>query len=276
MPNDVEKESRWARRQRKWEEKRQRRNEQRLEGQRREYERQCEALRKKAAAVEEGDAAPRVQNESESGETRVEQWGDKDLEEPQPLREEAAAAASRSDGQRKRPRKPKRGNRRRAEAKAEMNASPVPAKNEHPELHVIAQLTPLAPPSPPLTPSSHSGTGETCRQDEDFRTRMEADYLFDPPLRCAAPAPSLTEPESAQTREAAADVLFLDSELPYVPIVKISRASAAFYRNGVVETGNTRQPQKFSRGRGRGRGFGRYGRGVRAPRGEFSRTNWGY
>ncbi|KAN0136033.1 hypothetical protein V8E53_006194 [Lactarius tabidus] len=250
MPNDVEKESRWARRQRKWEEKRQRRNEQRLEGQRREYERQCEALRKKAAAVEEGDAAPRAQNESKSGETRVEQWGDKDLEEPQPPREEAAAAAaSRSDGQRKRPRKPKRGNRRRAEAKAEMNASPVPAKNEHPELHVIAQLTPLAPPSPPLTPSSLSGKGETWVQDEDFRT-MEADYLFDPPLRRAAPAPPPpTEPESAQTREAAADVLFdpqfqcveqlgsSDSAVAaVVPIVvvKIGRASAAFYRNKAV------------------------------------------
>lgn len=265
MPNDVEKESGQARRQRVWEEDRRRKNERRLEGQRREYESKCEALRRKAAAVEEGDAA-RVQNES--GETRVDQWGDEDKEEPQP-----EAAASRSDGQRKRPRKPKRRNRR-AMANAETNA-PAPAKNEHPELHVIAQLTPLAPPSPPLTPSSHSGTGETCRQDEDFRTRMEADYLFDPPLRCAAPAPSLTEPESAQTREAAADVLFLDSELPYVPIVKISRASAAFYRNGVVETGNTRQPQKFSRGRGGGRGFGWYGRGGRASWSEPSSTNWG-
>jgi hypothetical protein len=106
---------------------------------------------------------------------------------------------------------------------------------------------------------------------------MEADYLFDPPLRRAAPAPPPpTEPESAQTREAAADVLFdpqfqcveqpgsSDSAVAaVVPIVvvKIGRASAAFYRNS-MEPGNTRQPQKFSRGRGRGRGFGRYGRGV--------------
>jgi hypothetical protein len=77
--------------------------------------------------------------------------------------------------------------------------------------------------------------------------------------------------ESAQTREAAADVLFF--ELPrvddstmaeIVPIVKIGRALAAFYRNS-GEPENTRQPQKLFRGRGRGRGFGRYGRGGRAP-----------
>ena len=97
---------------------------------------------------------------------------------------------------------------------------------------------------------------------------MEADYLFDPPLRCDPCVPPLIEAESAQTREAAADVLFFDPQLLYVPIVKIGRASAAFYRNG-VETGNTRQPQKFSRGRGRGRGFGWYGR--RVP----SRAYWG-
>ena len=106
---------------------------------------------------------------------------------------------------------------------------------------------------------------------------MEADYLFDPPgtLRYAneltASAPSLLVEESAQTREAAADVLFF--ELPrvddsavteIVPIVKIGRASAAFYRNS-GEPGYTRPPQKLFRGRGRGRGFGWYGRGGRAP-----------
>jgi hypothetical protein len=146
MPNDVEKESKQARR---WEEHRRRRNELRLEGQRKEYERKCEALRRKAAAVEEGDAAAHSQNEGgwgEEEETRVDQLGDKDLEEPQPL-EEAALAASRSDGQRKRPRNPKR----RAEAKAETNASPTPAKNEHPELHVIAQVMLRAQPPPRMT-----------------------------------------------------------------------------------------------------------------------------
>ena len=99
---------------------------------------------------------------------------------------------------------------------------------------------------------------------------MEADYLFDPPLRSRAPCvpPLPVQEESAQTREAAADVLFFDPQLLCVPIVKIGRASAAFYRNG-VEAGNTRQPQKFSRGRGRGRGFGWYGR--REP----SRSYWG-
>ena len=159
---------------------------------------------------------------------------------------------------------------------------------------LFAQLTPLAPPSPPLTPCGeaflHSGNSETCRQDEDIRTRMEADYLFDAPQRCAslssaASTPLLTVAESAQTREAAADVLFFEPQLPSVegsdptvtaiaPIVKIGRASAAFYRNS-GEPRNMRQPQKFFRGRGRGRGFGRYGRGGRAPRSEPSWTNWG-
>jgi hypothetical protein len=176
MPNDVEKESGRARRQRIWEEKRRRKNEQRLEGQRREYERQCEALRKKAAAVEEGDAAPRAQNESKSGETRVEQWGDKDLEEPQPFREEAAAAASRSDGQRKHPRKPKRGNRRRAEAKAEMNASPVPAKNEHPELHVIAQVGYVPTPPPPMHDETLIGMAPSIRAVDAARTALAAPH----------------------------------------------------------------------------------------------------
>jgi len=283
MPDGVEKESGQARRQRLREERRRRENERRLEGQRRENERKCEALRKKAAA---GDAAARAKNENGRGEggggAGVDQLGGEE-EEPQPQLEEA----SRSDGQKKRS-KPRS---RRAATKAR-RASPTapPAKNEHPELHVIAQLTPLAPPSPPLTPcdeaSLHSGKGEPCHQDEDFRTRMEADYLFDPPgaLRCAkelaVSAPSPVE-ESAQTREAAADVLFF--ELPrvddstvaaIVPIVKIGRASAAFYRNS-GESGNTRQPQKLFRGRGRGRGFGSYGRGGRAPMRGSSWTNWG-
>jgi len=159
-------------------------------------------------------------------------------------------------------------------------------------------LTPLAPPSPPITPcgeaSLHSGKGETCRQSEDFGTTLEADYLFDPPLRCTSLSPAASVPppaveESAQTREAAADVLFFGPQLPnderlrrsdstvaaIMPIiVKTGRASAAFYRNS-GEPVNTRQPQKLSRGRGRGRDFGWYGRGGRAPRGELSWTNWG-
>ena len=317
MPDDVEKESERTRKQRVWEEKRQekrrRQNEQRLEGQRREFERKCDALRRKATAGDEGDAAARAKNENggSEGGACVDQLGDG--VEPQPLREEA----SRSDGHNRRSGKSKQS--RRATTKAERNAgraSPVPAKNEHPELHVIAQvrlrahlprmtkligmpplfaqLTPLAPPSPPLTPrgeaSLHSGKSETCRQDEDIRTRMEADYLFDAPLRCAslssaASTPPLTVAESAQTREAAADVLFSEPQLlcvessdstvaAIVPIVKICRASAAFYRNS-GEPGNTRQPQKFFRGRGRGRGFGWYGRGGRAPRSEPTWTKWG-
>ena len=159
---------------------------------------------------------------------------------------------------------------------------------------LFAQLTPLASPSPPITPcgevSLHPANGETCRQSEDSRTSMGADYLLDPLLRCNSPAPAATlvVVESTQTREAAADVLFFEPQLPdierpwgsdstvaaIVPIVKIGRASAAFYGNS-GEPGNTRQPQKLFRGRGRGRGFGWHGRGGRAPRGEFSWTNWG-
>ena len=88
-------------------------------------------------------------------------------------------------------------------------SSSAPAKKEHPELHVIAQvrrlrahppmtkligipllfaqLTPLAPSLPPITPcgeaSSHSGKSEICRQSEDLR--MGASYLIELSLRCA-------------------------------------------------------------------------------------------
>jgi hypothetical protein len=159
---------------------------------------------------------------------------------------------------------------------------------------LFAQFTPLAPPSPPITlcgeGSLHSANGETCRQSEDFRTSMGAGYLFEPSLQCSSLDPAASAPppavaESAQTREAA-DVLFFEPQLtdverPWgsdstvaaiVPIVKIGRASAAFYRNS-GEPVNTRQPQELSRGRGRGRGFGWRGR---APWGEFSWTNWGW
>lgn len=296
MPNDVEKEVERARRQRVREEERRRENERRLEGQRWEFERKCEALRrKKAAADEENDAALAKNGRDEvpggACENRVGE-GDK----PQPHRDEAPW----SNGQGRRSGKLKRRNRR-ARAKGETDAetktpagraSPASAKKEHPGLHVIAQVTPLAPPEPPITPcgesSLRSGKSETCRQGEDFRTSMGVDYLFDPPLRCTPLAPDASAPppaveESAQTREAAADVLFFEPQLLYVersdstvaaivPIVKIGRASAAFYRNS-GEPGNTRQPQKLFRGRGRD--FGWYGRGGRAPRGELSRTNWG-
>ncbi|KAH9056894.1 hypothetical protein EDB87DRAFT_1686776 [Lactarius vividus] len=295
MPNDVENEGVQARQKRVREEERRRENERRLEGQRWEFERKCEALRKKAAAGEENDAALAKNGRDEvlggACENRVGE-GDK----PQPHRDET----SWSNGQGRRSGKLKRRNRR-TRAKGETDAetkTPAgrasPAKKEHPGLHVIAQLTPLAPPSPPITPcgesSLHAGKSETCRQGEDFRTSMGVDYLFDPPLRRTPLAPDASAPppaveESAQTREAAADVLFFEPQLLYVersdstvaaivPIVKIGRASAAFYRNG-GEPGNTRQPQKLFRGRGRGRGFGWYGRGGRAPRGELSRTNWG-
>ncbi|KAH9019099.1 hypothetical protein EDB84DRAFT_626427 [Lactarius hengduanensis] len=290
MPNDVEKEVERARRQRVREEERRRENERRLEGQRWEFERKCEALRrKKAAADEENDAAlPKNGRDEVLGgacENRVGE-GDK----PQPHRDEAPW----SNGQGRRSGKLKRKARAKGETDAETKtpagrASPAPAKKEHPGLHVIAQVTPLAPPEPPITPcgesSLHSGKSETCRQGEDFRTSMGVDYLFDPPLRCTPLAPDASAPppaveESAQTREAAADVLFFEPQLLYVersdaaivPIVKIGRASAAFYRNS-GESGNTRQPQNLFRGRGID--FGWYGRGGRAPRGELSRTNWG-
>lgn len=137
MPDDVEKESKQARWQRVLDEKRRRRNERRLEGQRREFERKCEALRRKAAAGEEGDAPARAETENGGGEggAYVDHFGD-DVER-QPVREEA----SRSDGHKRRSGKSKRS--RRATSKAERNAgrpSPAPAKNEHPELHVIAQV----------------------------------------------------------------------------------------------------------------------------------------
>ncbi|KAH9047016.1 hypothetical protein EDB83DRAFT_1483268 [Lactarius deliciosus] len=277
MPNDVEKECERARRQRVREAERRRENERRLEGQRWEFERKCEALRrKKAAADEENDAAlaknGRDEDEVLGGacENRVGE-GDK----PQPHRD----AAPWSNDQGRRPGKLKRRNRR-ARAKGETDAerktpagraSPAPAKKEHPGLHVIAQSTPLAPPLPPKTPygesSLHSGKSETCRQGEDFQTSMGVDYLFDPPLRCTPLVPDASAPppaveESAQTREAAADVLFFEPQLLYVersdsivdaivPIVKIGRASAAFYRNS-GEPGNTRRPQILFRGRGRG------------------------
>ncbi|KAI9432119.1 hypothetical protein H4582DRAFT_2062134 [Lactarius indigo] len=304
MPNDVEKDDERARRRRLREEERRRENERRLEGQRREFERKCEALRrKKATADEENDAAALAKNaggnEGLGGacENRVGEGDD----QPQLLRDETPW----SNDQEGRSGKLKRRNRNRRErAKGETtdaetktpagrrHTSPAPAKTEHPELHVIAQLTPLAPPSPPppITPcgesSLRSGKGESCRQGEDFRTGMGVDYLFDPPLRsCSTPDASSPPPaveECAQTREAAADVLFFEPQLLYVdstaaaivPIVKIGRASAAFYRTG-GEPGNTRQPQKLFRGRGRGRGFGWYGRGGREPRGEPSWTNWG-
>jgi hypothetical protein len=176
MPNDVEKESRRARRQRVWEERRRRENEQRLEGQRREYERQCEALRKKAAAVEEGDAAPCAQNESKSGETRVEQWGDKDLEEPQLHSGKKLLLLPRGRMASENPRKPKRGNRRRAEAKAEMNASPVPAKNEHPELHVIAQVGYVPTPPPPMHDETLIGMAPSIRAVDAARTALAAPH----------------------------------------------------------------------------------------------------
>lgn len=309
MQNGVEKVCEQARRQRAREEKRRRKNERRLEGQRREFERNCEALRKRqAAAGGEGDAA-RVNNGRDEGGACA-NWVGRGEGEPQPLREEAART---DDGQRKRSGKPERRNDRRAMAGVEADAgtktpagrvaSPLaPAKNEHPGLHVmmIAQLTPLAPSSPPITPcgeaSSRSGKGETCRQEEDCRTSLEADYLFDPPRRCTSLAPAASAPplavavaESPQTCEAVADVLFFEPQLPHVerprgsdstgtvaaivPIVKIGRASAAFYRNsGEPASGDTRQPQKLSRGRGRG---GWHGQGGRAPRGELAWTNWG-
>ncbi|KAI9459692.1 hypothetical protein BJY52DRAFT_1265063 [Lactarius psammicola] len=296
MQNDVENECEQARRRRVREEERRRENERRLEGQRREFERKCEALRRrKAAADEEKDATRAAKTGRDEGGASVNPVGME--EEPQPL-------TSRSNDQGRRSGKPKRRNRR-ATAKAETNAekkkttpagraSPAPsAKKEHPELHVIAQLTPLAPPSPPITPCSeaslHSGKGEPCRHSEDSQTSMGTDYLFDPTsLAPVASAPPPAVAESAQTREAAADVLFFEPQLPYderprrsdstvaaiVPIVKICRASAAFYRNS-GEPGNTRQPQKLFRGRGRGRGFIWHGRGGRTPRGELSWTNRG-
>ncbi len=136
MQNDVEKECEQAMRQWVREECR-RENERRLEGQRREFERKCEALkRKKSTAGEENDGA-RAKNGRDDGGACVILVGEE--EKPQPLREEA----SRSDGQGRRSGKPKRRNRR-ATAKVMKTpagrASPAPAKKEHPELHVIAQV----------------------------------------------------------------------------------------------------------------------------------------
>ena len=139
MPNDVEKEGEAARRRRVSEEKRRRKNERRLEGQRREYERKCEALRKKATAAVEEEEGDDAQNES-NGETRVvdHELGDKE-EETQPA--ESTTTASRSDGQQKRPKKPKR--------RAAETTSLAPAKNdEHPDLHMIAQVGFTCPPPP--------------------------------------------------------------------------------------------------------------------------------
>ncbi|KAH8992953.1 hypothetical protein EDB92DRAFT_518498 [Lactarius akahatsu] len=296
MPNDAEKEVERVRRQRVREEERRRENGRRLEGQRWEFERRCEALRrKKAAADEENDAALAKNRRDEVlGGACVNRVGEGD--QPQPHRDEAPWSID----QGRRSGKLKRRNRR-ARAKGETDAEtktpagralPAPAKKEHPGLHVIAQVTPLAPPESPVTPcgesSSHSGESETCRQGEDFRTSMGVDYLFDPPLRCTPLAPNASAPppaaeESAQTHEAATDVLFFEPQLLYVersdstvaaivPIVKIGRASAAFSRNS-GEPGNTRRPQNLFRGRGRD--FGWYGRGGRVPRGELSRINWG-
>ena len=130
MPDEpgVEKESKQARRQRLQEERRRRKNEERLEGQRREIE------RKKSQVA--ADAVARAKNENRRGEggASVDQLEGEE-EQPQPLREEVL----RSVIQKKRL---KRKSRRAAiKAAKRASSSPAPAaKNEHPELHVIAQV----------------------------------------------------------------------------------------------------------------------------------------
>lgn len=127
MPDEpgVEKESKQARRQRVQEERRRRKNEERLEGQRREIE------RKKSQIA--ADTVARAKNENGRGASVDQLKGEE--EQPQPLREEVL----RSDIQKKRL---KRKSRRAAiKAAKRASSSPAPAaKNEHPELHVIAQV----------------------------------------------------------------------------------------------------------------------------------------
>jgi len=305
--------------QRREEEERRRENE---ETQRREFGRKCEALgRKKAAAGGEDDAAGAMDGTSD-GRTRHDDVEQVEEEEEAQQQSQSRKAVSRSEGDGQRSGKPRRRKNRRAGRQAETDAAAAAgraspsrsrAKEEHPESRVVAPAgyvshtlpttkligTPflcaqVTPPAPPLTPrgevASHSEKSEASRQSEDSRTRAGAAcLLFDPPPPAASAVPPAAVPESIQTREAAADVLFetrvtgvderpRGSDAPavaIVPIVKIGRASAAFYRNN-GEAGNTRPPQKLSRGRGRGRGFGWHRRGGRAPRNEpFGQTRVG-
>ncbi|KAH9033511.1 hypothetical protein EDB85DRAFT_1951206 [Lactarius pseudohatsudake] len=172
MPNDVEKEVERARRQRVREEERRRENERRLEGQRWEFERKCEALRrKKAAADEENGAALAKYGRDEvlggACENRVGE-GDK----PQPHRDEAPW----SNDQGRRSGKLKRKARAKGETDAETKtpagrASLAPAKKEHPGLHVIAQAG--------YVPTSHDETDRrypSIRAGDAARTAQAANH----------------------------------------------------------------------------------------------------
>jgi hypothetical protein len=101
---------------------------------------------------------------------------------------------------------------------------------------------------------------------------MEANYLFDAPLRSESGLIALSLVESAQTREDATDVLFGpsleqsgDPTGAVIPRVKIYHAPIGYYsRNGGISR-NMREPHTS---RGRGRSFRWRGRGSRGPRDE--------
>lgn len=123
---------------------------------------------------------------------------------------------------------------------------------------------------------------DQVREDlrEDSQTRIQSNYLFDPPLlRLPSPKPV----ESVQTRQDATDVLFQPSlersgdsaSTAAVFTVIIPRVKTEYYirNNGVSTIRNTThdfQRGRYATGRGGYGGFRSRGRGGRGPRDEMS------
>ncbi|KAH9973360.1 hypothetical protein BGW80DRAFT_1310350 [Lactifluus volemus] len=239
-------------------EKRRSNNEQRLEGQRREFERKWAADARTQSQVRENseednhdqrckDEAPRVHDRQQtSRRTKTKMGGRQEATE-------TSAAHQEHDLQTGKTSRPTTIN-----------------EGFHLMSHPISASS-FAPPSPTITPQFRHG--DSCGVCEDYQTSMEANYLFDPPLRSAPGVISLPLVESAQTREDATDVLFepsLERSVnlgAVIPRVKIYHAPTVYYsRNGGIYR-NIREPH---RGRGPGRGSRWRGRGSRGPRDEMS------
>ncbi|KAI0246620.1 hypothetical protein BJV78DRAFT_123887 [Lactifluus subvellereus] len=268
---------RWRREERAtWEqqreEERRRENERRLEAQRQEFERKREARRRA-----EEDATVRTQSQAREN-----------SDEGKAQRRKGETPRIQGGRQTSRHTEVKAGDQKAttetsvAHLEHDTGAASLTTMNEGcSESRLIAQLIPTATfplPSPPITPrdsnAPHLGHGDACGLYEGCQTSMEANYLFDPPIRSVSELIALPLVESAQTREDATDVLFEpslersgDSTGAVVPRVKICHAPTIYYsRNGGVSR-NTREPY---RGSGRGRGFRWRGRGGRGPRDETS------